>query len=189
MRPNSIRLNNGFTLIEILITLSLAGIVISIVLSLLITNIRMFHKTDKDIELQQQGQFIIGFLEEKILESDKIVYLENMDNELKHDTNEKLNVKKIIFKNSPSAKDQGYIFYLSKDLNANTYNLKYGKGLSGAATVEVGNYIEKIQIEPIPLNSKYTEAKGITIILYFNIDEQKKSFTTQLCFRNSQRRY
>lgn len=189
MKPNFKRFNKGFTIIELLIALSLASVVVSIVFSILIANINMFHRTDNDIELQQQGQFIIGFLEEKIMESEKIIYLEDMSNIVKHNTNEKINMKKIIFKNSPNSEKAGYIFYLSKDPAYNSYNLKYGIGLSGAATVEVGNYIESIQIMPIPSHSNYSEAKGITIILYLNVDGQKKSFTTQLCFRNSQRRY
>ncbi len=182
------KFNRGFTLIEIIISLALTGIIISIILSLLTSNIAMFHSNDKDIEIQQQGQFIISFLEEKIMESCGIVYLQDMNGNIKHDTSEKVNIKKIIFKNIPEAADKGYIFQLNKDTDGNTYNLKYGIGLSGTATVEAGNYIEKIEVEPIPSDINYTEARGLFISLSFNLNGQKKSFKTQLFFRNCLRR-
>lgn len=182
------RFNNGFTLIELLIVLALAGVIVSIIISILFTNINIFHKTDRDIELQQQGQFIIGFLEKKIIESCGTIYLEDMNGHVKHETYDKANIKKIIFKNIPEAENEGYIFQLSKDSKYNTFNLKYGKGLSGTPTVEVGNYIEKIEVEPIPSNKIYTEAKGLNLELSFDIDGQKKVFKTQLFFRNAFRR-
>ncbi len=190
MMLNSIlnRFNKGFTLIEIIIALALTGIIISIILSLLASSIAIFHSNDKDIEIQQQGQFIIGFLEEKIMESCGIIYLQDTNGNTKHDTSEKVNIKKIIFKNYPEATDKGYIFQLNKDTDSSTYNLKYGIGLSGTATVEAGNYIEKIEVVPIPSDKNYTEARGLSISLSFNLNGQKKSFKTQLFFRNYQRR-
>ncbi len=180
--------NKGFTLIELIISLALAGIILSIVLSILISNISMFHINDREIELQQQGQFIIGFLEDKIIESTGITYLQDNNGILKHETNEKVNLKKIIFKNIPEAVDKGYIFQLSKDPNHNYYNMKYGIGLSGTPTVEAGNYIERIEVEPIPLESIYTEAKGLAVEILFNFNGKMKAFKTQLFFRNYHRR-
>lgn len=180
--------NKGFTLIELIISLALTGIVLSIIFSILISNISMFHINDKDIELQQQGQFIIGFLEDKIIESTGITYLQDSNGITKHETHEKVNLKKIIFKNIPEATDKGYIFQLSKDPSYNYYNIKYGIGLSGTPTVEVGNYIEKIEVEPIPLDSIYTEAKGLAFEILFNFEGKKKIFRTQLFFRNYKRR-
>ncbi|SCG83298.1 hypothetical protein DW1_1728 [Proteiniborus sp. DW1] len=180
--------NRGFTLIELIISLALTGIILSIILSILISNISMFHINDKDIELQQQSQFIIGFLEDKIIESIGITYLQDDNGITKHETNEKVNLKKVIFKNIPEADDEGYIFQLSKDPSHNYYNLKYGEGLSGVSTVEVGNYIEKIEVEPIHVDNIYTEAKGLALEILFNINGKKKAFRTQLFFRNYHRR-
>lgn len=180
--------SKGFTLIELIISLALTGIILSIILSILLSNLSMFKINDKDIELQQQGHFIIGFLEDKIIESTGIMYLQDRSGIAKHETNDKVNLQKIIFKNIPEATDKGYIFQLSKDPSYTYYNLKYGIGLSGTATVEVGNYIEKIEVEPIPLDCIYTEAKGLTFEILFSFDGKKKTFKTQLFFRNYQRR-
>ncbi len=181
--------SKGFTLIELVISLALAGIILSIILSILISNISMFQFNDIDIELQQQGQFIIGFLEDKIIGSVGIEYLQDINGVVKHETNEKVILKKIIFKNVSEAADKGYIFQLSKDPDYNYYNLKYGIGLSGTPTVEVGNFIEKIEVEPIPLHYPYTEAKGLSLEILFNFGGNMKAFRTQISFRNHFRRY
>lgn len=180
----NLRFDKGFTLIEILISLALAGIIISIILSMLGSNVSIFHDNDKDIELQQQGQFIISFLEEKIIESCGITYIQDENGVIKSETNDKVNLKKIIVKNSPEATDNGYIFQLSK-ASDNTYNLKYGIGLFGSASVEVGNYIEKIEVEPFPLEKIYTEARGINLTIYLRFDRQNKVYSTQFFFRNN----
>ncbi len=184
MNYSSRRISNGFTLIELIITLALAGIIITIIYSFFFSSITMFHRNDKDIELQQQGQFIIGFLEEKIIESCGITYLQDMNGHVKNETNEVINLKKIIFKNIPGASDKGFVFQLSKEPNFNTYSLKYGVGLSGTPTIEAGNYIEKIQVRPIPSDKIYIEAKGLDLKIFFYFDGQKKSFETQFFFRN-----
>ncbi|MFA5524047.1 MAG: prepilin-type N-terminal cleavage/methylation domain-containing protein [Tissierellales bacterium] len=181
-------LNKGFTLVELIISLALTGLVITIILSIFISDMTMFHINDKDIELQHQGQFILGFLEDKIIESTGITYLNDSNGSNKHETNEKVNLKKIIFKNIPGAEANGYIFQLSKDPKHNYLNLKYGKGLSGSPTVEVGNYIEKIEVEPIPQNSVYTEAKGLALEILFDFDGSKKTFRSHFLFRNYNRR-
>lgn len=182
------KFNKGFTLIELIISLALTGIIVSIILSILISNITMFQNNDKDIEMQQQGQFIIGFLDEKVIESCGIVFIQDMDGSTKHETNEKVILKKIILKNIPEVTDKGYIFQLSKAPSYYTYNLKYGIGLSGSASVEVGNYIERIEVEPVPSDKIYTEAKGLSFTIFFDFDGHKKAFKTQLFFRNYHRR-
>lgn len=159
----------------------------SIVIFFLTSNILMFKNNDRDIELQQQGQFILGFLEDKIIQSTKIIYLQDRNGLIKHNTNDKVNLNKIILE-SKIETEKGYIFQLSKDLGYNYYNLKYGKGLNGTATIEVGNYIEKIEVEPIPLESKYLEAKGLSLSILLNFGGKQKTYTTQLIFRNYDRR-
>jgi len=187
MRITLFNSNKGFTTIEILLSLALAGVILSLIFSILITNINMFHDTDNDIELQQQGQFIIDFTEDKMIEASQIIYLEDMKKVAKHNTNEKVVLRKIIVKNQSNRTDKGYIFQLSKDTDSNTYNLKYGIGLYGSATIEVGNYIEKIEVEPIPSYKTYSEADGVTIKLYLDVNGNKKFLKNQICFRNSHR--
>ncbi|MGF7056992.1 PilW family protein [Brassicibacter mesophilus] len=188
MRLISCSYNKGFTIIELLISIALTGVVVSLIFSILIINSNMFYEADNDIELQQQGQFIIGFIEDKMIEASQVIYLEDMRRVAKQNTNEKVMLRKIIVKNHPNKTDKGYIFQLSKDTGTNTYNLKYGIGLYGSATVEAGNYIEKIEVEPIPFNKTYVEADGVTIILYLDVNGQKKTLKSKICFRNSHRR-
>lgn len=178
----------GFTLIEVILSLAFAGIIFSIITAILKLNIVNFYDNDSDIEIQQQAQFIIGFIEDKVMESCGIHYIQDMNGHLKNNSTDLIELKKVIFKNSQSDDHKGYIFQLSKDLKSNTYNLKYGAGLSGTATVEVGNYIKKIEAKPYPNDEIFTEAKGIDLKLHFFHNERSKVFRILLYFRNFDRR-
>jgi len=179
---------NGFIIIEILTVLPLLSMIILLVFSIASTNINNIRKLDSEIEMQQQAQFILDFMESKIIESIGVSYLQDIEGFQKHNTNERVYISKIIFKNPPGRSDKGYIFSLSKDSQNNYYNLKYGIGLAGGATDELGNYIDGIEVEPIPSDKKYTDANGIKIKIDFNIEGNILTFENSYYFRNSHRR-
>lgn len=60
----------GFTLIELIVVLGLAGIVISVVMSFFISNYRSYETINTESELQYQSQYIINFMTNKILEAE-----------------------------------------------------------------------------------------------------------------------
>ena len=177
--------NYGFTLIEVLISIALYSILIALVFSTMNFNINSLYKVERNVEIQQQAQFIFNFMEEKIMESTGLIYLEDMQGKSKHNTNENIFLKKIIFKNKPDRVDKGYIFQLSKDPEYDYYNLKYGIGLSGSATVEAGNYIENIELMPLPLDKKYNEADGIIIKINFVFDGYRAAAENIFHYRNA----
>ncbi len=177
--------NNGFTLIEIITSLALFGVIITLILSTMNSSINIMSRVEKGVEIQQQAQFIFNFLEEKVMESTGLIYLEDRQGKSKMNSNEKIFIKKMIFKNKVDRLDKGYIFQLIKDPEYDFYNLKYGIGLSGSATVEVGNYIENIEVEPIPFDKKYNEADGILIRINFVFDKYSTKVENIFHYRNS----
>ncbi|SHI92447.1 PilW family protein [Lutispora thermophila] len=178
----------GFTIIELLITMPIFGIIILLVFTATISNMNTIKHIEAEVELQQQAQLIFSFMEEKIIQSSGVIFLQDSKGFQKHNTNEKLSILKIIFKNPPNHKDKGYIFALSKDSENDYYNLKYGIGTWGGASNELGNYIRKIEVEPIPKNKKYNEADGINIKIYFSLEGYTLAYENSYFFRNSSRR-
>lgn len=60
----------GFTLIELMVVLGLAGIVISVVMSFFIANYKSYQTINTESEVQYQSQYIINFMTNKILEAE-----------------------------------------------------------------------------------------------------------------------
>lgn len=63
------RQQRGFTLVELLVTLGLAGVIITIVMSFFIMNIKSYETINTETEVQYQSQSAINFITNKILES------------------------------------------------------------------------------------------------------------------------
>lgn len=179
----------GFTTIELLISVPLFGMIVLLIFSVITSNMKYLNNIDKDVELQQQAQFIFNFIEEKIIESTGLIYLEDTRGFQKHNTKDKVFLRKIIFKNLPDRKDKGYIFSLSKDSGYAYFNLKYGIGTKGSATVEVGNYIDSMEAQPIPADYNFDEADGIFLKINFIIDGYAATFENSFHYRNTAGRF
>lgn len=63
------RQQRGFTLVELLVTLGLAGIIITVVMSFFIMNMRSYNTINTETEVQYQSQSAINFMTNKILEA------------------------------------------------------------------------------------------------------------------------
>lgn len=60
----------GFTLIELIVVLGLAGVVMSVVMSFFIANYKSYETINTESEVQYQSQFIINYMTNKILEAE-----------------------------------------------------------------------------------------------------------------------
>lgn len=177
--------DKGYTIIELILAVFLFGIFLTMVFTSSVFSMKTLSAIDKDVELQQQAQFIFNFMEDRIIESMGVYYLQDNKGYTRHDTNARASLGKIIFKNLPGRPDKGYIFSLSKDPEAAYYNLKYGIGLYGGASDEVGNYISSMEVEPIPSGKIYTEADGIVLRINFVLDGCVFACENSYHFRNS----
>lgn len=177
--------SKGFTVIEIIIAIFLFSLLLSVILSAAAFCMKTLNTIDDDVELQQQAQFIFNFIEDKIIESAGVVYLQDNKGFEKHNTSDKVCLGKIIFKNSPGRKDKGYIFRLTRDPEYAYFNLKYGIGLFGGASDEVGNYIASMEVEPIPADKIYTESEGILFRINFILDGHSLVCENSYHYRNS----
>lgn len=61
--------NEGYTLIELLIILAVAGILLSAIMTFFITNFRNFNRETDDLHAQTQANKAMEFLTEKIIET------------------------------------------------------------------------------------------------------------------------
>mgnify|MGYP000967737365 CR=1 FL=1 len=180
--------SKGFMLIEILISMALFSMLTSIVFSIFNMKTKIIDSASKKIELQQQAQYIMSFLEERIINSEGIEYIEDIHGFSKEETNDRLSINKIIIRDSSVSGGKGYVFNLLKDKEFEYNNLKYGKykrKYSEKGTIEVGNYIKTIETSPIPSAYTYKEAAGIVLKIIFIIDKESIEITESFCFRNS----
>lgn len=191
----------GYTVIELLVTLTVVGILAATIMPIFTKQLNMCDKLDMDIELQQQGLFILSFIEGKIIESEGIQYIEDTSGLNKLYTNTPIKIKKIIFRNNLIKAElkgeldsiskkiiKGYIFNLTKNMEHNYYKLLYGNGLSGTGTVEFGHYIESIGAAPLPDDSTFNDADGVCLKIKLRNKDNKADVYSSFYFRNKAER-
>lgn len=155
----------GFTLVELLITLGLAGIVVSVVMSFFITNIKSYETISTESELQYQSQYIINFMTNKILEANNVKSV-NGDSDMSGETL----INNIIFEHGTE----------EFNFEVNDRKLNYIIGLDVS---EIGKYIESLIIEPIP-EGKFKEANGLKIELILKEGRREYSAKQTVYMRN-----
>lgn len=148
----------GFTLIELIVILALAGIVIAVVMSFFIANYRSYQTINTESELQYQSQYIINFMTNKILEAEKFIGEE---------ADEYVFIvggKKMIFAESDKiAESERYVRYK----------------LGDDPFEQIGNYVDKLEIVPESSN-------GVKIILKMKKDKSNRETDEQIIYmRNS----
>ncbi len=176
--------NGGFTIIELLLTVTLFGYIIGLSATIFISTMKICGELDQKVELQQQGLFILSFLEDKIIEAEGINLLQDESKKDKIHTCESVKINKIIFRNNESHKKEGYVFNLTNKTVLGTCNLLYKTGLSGTGSVEIGNYIEFIEVEPLPSGTIFVDAAGIVIRINFLFEDNRICVEDAFCFRN-----
>ncbi len=116
--------NKGFTLVELLVTLGIAGIVITLIFNFLIINLKTFNQSSDEIALQEESQRIMNKIIEIGMESTKVKI------------DKQNGVEKIIFINKEEEKSYEEKFTLSENV------LKYNGE-------QIGKNIKYITITPV----------------------------------------
>ncbi|OPJ55620.1 PilW family protein [Alkalithermobacter paradoxus] len=154
----------GFLMIELIISLSLIGVIMLLVFNITIFNIKAFTKTEASVEIQQQAQFLKEFIEDKVYRSTRIDSIINL-------SGNRVNVN--TFKSGEIREIRLYLvdgvvgIYIDKNSKKMFYrtDIRYNG-------YEIGNYINKMEIE------KLQNGRGIK----FNLEIQKKKETFDLEF-------
>jgi prepilin-type N-terminal cleavage/methylation domain-containing protein len=133
----------GFTLIELIVVLGLAGIVMSVVMSFFIANYKSYETINTESEVQYQSQYIINYITNKILETKeyKVSAFTKDDNT----TDNKLSFE--------------YADTKTASFEVDSEKIKYIYDTESPAFI--GNYVKELSIEPIS-----TKEVKINLILY-----------------------
>lgn len=159
--------NDGFTLVELLVTLGLAGIIISIVMSFFISNLKSYQMINTQSELQYQSQYIVNYMTNKFLEASEITSV-NGDS----DESGTKDISIIAFKLGSDI--------LKFEVDINKKIIFVDKNSNRA---ELGSNVSNLIMTPIP-NGKFSDASGLEIELILEDGKQKYTATQTVYMRN-----
>jgi len=164
------RHQKGFTLVELLVTLGLAGIIMSLVMSFFIMNIKNYEAINIQSELQYQSQYIINFMTNKILEAEKI----NTVNYNPDESGEKTDIEEISFNHGLDV----FAFVINGDKD-----MKFVESSSVPTTeTDLGKNV-KLNVKPIP-NGDFKDANGLEIELILKKGKQEFPIKQTVYMRN-----
>ena len=172
----------GYTLIELLLALSLSGIIITLIVNFFVFNIKSYNNIYNTTELQHQGNYMLNFMTKKIMESNNISYVKYNDTTIysltaTRSANVYMKVNQLSFKYGTEI-SENYVFYL----NYNT--LWYGKGLKDIKpTVDLGSYVDGMYIK-LYRNESLGLAKALSIKLVLKKDGQTFEAEQSVYIRN-----
>lgn len=180
-----IRLDDkGYTLMELLLVLALAGIIMIPIGSFLIMNVKTFHRSDGQMEVQYQAQIAMNELIDKAMEAKKIVAVYDKNNNNVINSSQVHEVSKIIFERNSDklciehkASQEG-----DKALYYGTGNWNSGQYPTAYANVVYANYIESLKIKPA--DGTYGSCKGIEIIIQSKKGDAEITVKNEIYFRN-----
>jgi len=172
------REKNGFTLVELLVSIGLFSIIFALIMSVFIVNFKNYKTIKNNTELQFQAQYILTFMSNKIAESKNIELIrENTTSHLKKSNEQRIN--RISFRYG-SGISQCYIFE-----NRNN-DISYGNGsATSRANVELGNYVSEMYACPIPEGIIFENAKAIRIKLILLKDDNSYQAEQIIFMRNN----
>lgn len=163
------RQQKGFTLVELLVTLGLAGIIISLVMSFFIANFKSYKTINTESELQYQSQYIINYMTNKILEANKVISV-NGDIDASGPITD---ISDISFKHGTDT--------LKFEVDINKKIIFVDKDPSNR--IELGSNA-KLNVTPIPNDKLFAEAYGLEIELVLNDGGQKYTAKQTVYMRN-----
>ncbi|KXZ40076.1 hypothetical protein SAMN05661008_01281 [Alkalithermobacter thermoalcaliphilus JW-YL-7 = DSM 7308] len=163
--------NDGFLIIELVIYLFITSIITVLLFNIFKFSINTFSKTEANVEIQQQAQFLKELIEDRVQRSKGIDSIINVNGQRVNVRNfKKGQIREIrlaqndglvgIYIDSKSKK-----MFLRTDMNYNGY--------------EIGNYVNKMEIENVE------NGKGITFILQIQKKDEIFDLEFTSYFRNN----
>lgn len=175
--------NKGFTLVELIITLAIAAIILGIVMTFFITNIKSSNIITDKTELQYQAQNVMNFITEKAMQSSGIskVYIKDGNSYLPQDMSiqEVSNVGYIGF----IVEGVKHIFVLDRG------NIYYSDSISDLNIIKnnkyiLGKWLTNINIKSNSAGADLSSTNSIEITLEFEKNDAKVTLSNIVYMRN-----
>lgn len=166
----------GYTLIELLISLGIMSIIITMLMSFFLTEVKTYEAVNIDSDLQFQSQYVLNFMAKKIMESRKVRHALRERKTITDETTEQIVTKLSLLYN-----DQGkcYIFEKIND------KIFYGNGnYNDSATAELGKYIYEVKVFPFPEGSSLSNAAALKITVILSRENHVYEASQLIYFRN-----
>lgn len=153
----------GFTLVEVLITLAILGIILTVIFTFFLTNYKTLNKAQIEIELQSEGDKVINKISNVAIQCSAMnLYILNDDGTIT------LNDVGTIDSESE------YIEFIGKESNKFTLDSSKKLFLDG---VELGQFIEYIACTKI--------TNGVELEIKLRNKDIEKFISTTIYFRNA----
>lgn len=177
------RLNNkGFTLIEIIITLSIASILLILLVGVFSTGLRLYEDIYNNNEIKQQAQFITDFMTTRVMSSTEINDIFDYTNTSYYKSDKEIELGQLHLKDYSLKEKELHIFSIQKDPKVEGHSIRYGK--VNVAKIEAGNYINSIKVKPLPIGYTYENARGLEITLKMQKGKSNLEILKSIYFRN-----
>lgn len=171
--------NKGYSLVELVIVLGVAGVLILAIASFFINSTNNYSRIGNNAELQYQAQFVSNFIEEKAMVGTGIIYIENENGFDISNSSGKNSIGKFVIDNLT----EGDIFEI-KNGNEIFYGVDSIGNVDYSTTNELGKFISRINITGLPEGTSYREANSIEIEYIFAKDNQTINIVKKIYFRN-----
>ncbi len=151
---------NGYTLVELIITLGIVAFISVFIITFLSVNTKSVSKIKNNSELQFQAQYILNFIANKVMESKNVeAAVSGTESVMK--SKYEYNITNLALRYSEND-DRFYLFRIADR------KIYYGNSKSSVlASSELGTYVKELKIKPYPEGSSFTDAKAlrITVVL------------------------
>lgn len=168
--------NHGYTLIELLISIGIMSIIITMLLSFFVVEVKTFEDINIESKLEFQSQYILNFMAKKVMESRNVRYVLSGTNIITNATTEQSITKLSLTYNDLNSY---YIFDVSNN------KIFYGNGnYNGSATAELGTYISEVKVAPFPEGSSFSNAAALKITVKLSRKNHVYEATQLVYFRS-----
>ena len=174
--------NEGLTLIELIIAMSISSIVFILVSGMFFTGSKINRDIYNSVEIQQQGQFIMDFITTRVMPSTSIDSIKDTENVSYYKTDKLIKLGEIRLLDTSLQEEERHIFSIQKDPKLEGRSIRHG--INDVAKIELGNYIKEVYVKPLPEGTSYEKAKGIEITIEMQKGEVNLDIYKCIYFRN-----
>lgn len=174
----------GFTLVELIVTLALTMLLMTIIFSFLINYLKINDTLNDDLALQEQARNTLNIISDKIMQSDGIAKVYMLDNAgLLIDITNNETKESIRSINIKYDTNSYYSLYL-KDTNLYLDNVASENDLASSSYDNIiARYISDIYIEPLN-NKSFMNTNLVSITIDFKKDNEEYTINQNICIRN-----